>query len=420
MKTATAVEDAESKAGCRYSELLRLPYFDAPKMLTIDPMHNLFLGSAKYFFKNILLALDYITVAQLEMIQDRVNSFTVPSGIGKIPMKIASGFSSFTADQWKNWVLYFSIIAMRDIITGEVLECWKHFVLACRILCTKHITLENAKLGDALLLQFCRRTERIFGNEFITPNMHLHCHLFECITDYGPLHSFWCFAFERYNGILGSMPNNNRCIESQLMKRFLSESQILSFSIPDDEFSQQLAPLLPKTKHTGSIADTMLATTQVRGDNLQEWTLDSLGSCIDLPKFSSRCVLDSRQQDCIINLYSYLYSVSVTEIDIAHTCSSYSSVTLDGTFFGTNKSRSAASSIIIAQWDSSLTMRPSAPISELQATRIDKFYKHTITIKDEVKVHMLASLSWYKLTLKVCHLVNPHLCGTMIYLNTVA
>ena len=46
------------------------------------------------------------------------------------------------------------------------------------------------------------------------------------------------------------------------MKRFLSERQLLSYSIPDDEFSQQLAPLLPRTNHTGSIADTMLATMQ--------------------------------------------------------------------------------------------------------------------------------------------------------------
>ena len=59
-------------------------------------------------------------------------------------------------------------------------------------------------LGDALLLHFCRRTERIFG----TPNMHMHCHLRSYIKDYGPLHGFWCYSFERYNGILGSMPNN--------------------------------------------------------------------------------------------------------------------------------------------------------------------------------------------------------------------
>ena len=65
-------------------------------MLTIDPMYIVFVVTAKHFLKNILVALDYITVAQLNVIQDRV---TVPSGIGRIPMKIASGFSNFTVDQ---------------------------------------------------------------------------------------------------------------------------------------------------------------------------------------------------------------------------------------------------------------------------------------------------------------------------------
>lgn len=32
----------------RYSCLLKLPYFDAPRMLSVDPMHNLFLGSGKH------------------------------------------------------------------------------------------------------------------------------------------------------------------------------------------------------------------------------------------------------------------------------------------------------------------------------------------------------------------------------------
>ena len=144
LTTASAVEKAASTAGCRFSELLLLPYFDAPKMLVIDPMHNLFLGSAKYFIKDILIAMDYITTAQLETIQQRVNSISVPSGIGRIPLKVESGFSQFTADQWKNWVLYFSLIALRDILTDDNLECWRHFVLACRTLCTKQLTLENA------------------------------------------------------------------------------------------------------------------------------------------------------------------------------------------------------------------------------------------------------------------------------------
>lgn len=147
--------------------------------------------------------------------------------------------------------------------------------MGCRILGTKHITTDNIKLGDALLLQFCRRTEQLFGKGCITPNMHLHCHLAECMMDYGPLHSFWCFAFERYNGILGSMPNNNRSIESQLMQRFLTENQALSYSIPD-EFCEELLPVFPKIHNTGSVAQTLSSAEYNATFNVQKWTLDSL------------------------------------------------------------------------------------------------------------------------------------------------
>ena len=47
--TKSERDEAESASGCRYSVLLELPYFDAPRMLIVDPMHNLFLGSAKHF-----------------------------------------------------------------------------------------------------------------------------------------------------------------------------------------------------------------------------------------------------------------------------------------------------------------------------------------------------------------------------------
>ena len=39
--------DTERSSGVRYSCLLELPYFNAPRMCVIDPMHNLLLGTAK-------------------------------------------------------------------------------------------------------------------------------------------------------------------------------------------------------------------------------------------------------------------------------------------------------------------------------------------------------------------------------------
>ena len=99
IRTKTELQKAESRLGCRYSVLLKLPYFNALRMLIVDPMH-LFLGSAKYFLKNILVGQKITNETDLVVIQERVDSLVVPSDIGRIPHKILSGFASFTADQW--------------------------------------------------------------------------------------------------------------------------------------------------------------------------------------------------------------------------------------------------------------------------------------------------------------------------------
>lgn len=55
-----AATDAKSAAssfdrtGLRWSELLRLPYYDPTRFLVVDPMHNLFLGLIKEHFQGIL------------------------------------------------------------------------------------------------------------------------------------------------------------------------------------------------------------------------------------------------------------------------------------------------------------------------------------------------------------------------------
>lgn len=44
----TATDQQQNENGVRYSELLRLPYFDIVEYHVIDPMHNLLLGTGKY------------------------------------------------------------------------------------------------------------------------------------------------------------------------------------------------------------------------------------------------------------------------------------------------------------------------------------------------------------------------------------
>lgn len=223
-KSKTELAQMESRLGCRYSSLLDLPYFDPPTMLVIDPMHNLFLGLAKRFTKKVFLKGDILSNEDLKVIQNRIDHIVVPSDIGRIPHKISDSFRSFTADQYKNWVIHYSVICLYGLLSAVNLECWRHLVLACRILCKFSLTHDDVIIADALILRFCKRMEELFGKQLITPNMHMSCHIHECILDYGPLQNFWLFSFERFNGVLGKLPNNNRSIEVQMMRRYLSDA----------------------------------------------------------------------------------------------------------------------------------------------------------------------------------------------------
>lgn len=96
--------------------------------------------------------------------------------------------------------------------------------MASRLLSKQSPSQNDISIADKFLLHFCQRFETIYGREAVTPNMHMHGHLAECILDYGTMSSFWLLSFEQYNGVLRDQPTNNRSIEVQLMNRFIQDN----------------------------------------------------------------------------------------------------------------------------------------------------------------------------------------------------
>ena len=83
-----------------------------------------------------------------------------------------------------------------------------NFVRACIILTARVFEKNALNEAHSLLLTVARLIEENYGPEMITPNIYLSLHLTDCCRDYGPLYSFWCFSFERMNGMLGKLYNN--------------------------------------------------------------------------------------------------------------------------------------------------------------------------------------------------------------------
>ena len=157
-KTEQAKE--ESRLGCCYSVLLDLPCFRPIEMLPIDPMHNLFLGTAKPFARDLWIGRNILTHEALSIIEARLKNTIVPTGLGRLPVSIKTGIF-LTAEQWKN---YFSVYCLGDVLPLPQVECWRKFVLACRRLVKYSVTSDDIAVADGLLLKFCQRSAELYGD----------------------------------------------------------------------------------------------------------------------------------------------------------------------------------------------------------------------------------------------------------------
>ena len=227
--TASQRNKIEQSYDAKFSELHNLPSFDIVKYHIIDPMHNIFLGLAKHTMKT-WRDLDILQTSQYVLLQEKVDSVNPPTKIGRIPRKIGAGFVSFTADEWKHWILVYSTYALHEVIPENHFICWCLLVESCQLLCRPVLSTEQVQRAHSKLLEFCKMFEINYGSECCTPNMHMACHLQECVLDYVPLSSFWCFPFERYNGLLEGVKKSWNSPEKQMLQKFLGMQHIDSLS----------------------------------------------------------------------------------------------------------------------------------------------------------------------------------------------
>ena len=169
--------------------------------------------------------------------------------------------------------MLFSIHMLDDVIPKRHKECFRKFVFACQYICKRIISENDITIAHGLLIQFFKDFEILYVKEKVTSNMHLHLHLKDFLLDFGPIYSFWLFSFERYNGMLGNLPNSKRNIELQIMRRFCTENIIMNQENPQTH-EQVFGALLAKIDETGAPRGTLL---EIEVRNL-----------IDIAKLSSR------------------------------------------------------------------------------------------------------------------------------------
>ena len=378
-RTPASLQRAESNAGLRHSILLSLPYFDPVRFTVIDPMHNLYLGSGKHALE-VWVEKDLITKKDFPKLEEQIRSFTTPYNAGRLPTTIGSGYGGFTANQWSNWITIFSPILLKDILPAEDLRCWLLFVRACSLLKPQFIRRCDAESADLFLLQYCKKFQELYGPKSITPNMHLHVHLKQCILDYGPLHSFWCYPFERYNGILGNLHTNRKSIESQLMKKFCTSQAYVSSGTISPTVAQYLQDILDTTQR--STDSDILIFLHIQGSQLRHISSYALPPNNTLAKplqpHTSK-VLTAESLRKLKSIYEQLYPTKRVA-HLPHFFRQYGRVSLSGDIIGCamqGRNNCHSSSVIAAYWPGSGSSLLSIDYSRKRIGVVQYFIQHS-------------------------------------------
>ena len=406
--TKTALHDAVSSQGVRYTVLLELPYFDPIRFPVIDPMHNLFLGTGKHMMEVWLRhPSTNLSKESISIIEDLACAFVIPEGIGRLPSRMSTHFGGFTADQWRNWITIYSAICLWNIIPKEHWECWNLFVKAVKMISCRVIKLSDLSEADSLFLAFCVRFQELYGEKECTMNMHLHLHLFQSLQDYGPPNAFWLYAFERYNGILGSFHINNKAIESQLMERFL-ETQSLGSCLQTGMFDEDYLSILPVGNQAYSYRDVHIQQAShnvVQFLELPNGPLNVSLECLDafysmvkvIGPFKEKILteLETTQLEVVLN------ELLDTSVQVhSKFCVKFGKVILGDDLIGSSlPNSSVSSSLIMASWPTAPdSVSPQCAIGEVQYfLKVDVIQQYELEA-DNAKImnHTLAFVHWRK------------------------
>ncbi|KAI1785656.1 hypothetical protein LXA43DRAFT_899280 [Ganoderma leucocontextum] len=152
----------------------------------------------------------------LEQVRQDIESTTLPSWIEKAPSNFGSaGQGKLKADHWRTVCTINMVItlvrlwgtARSSFEEIEALKNFLHLIIAVDLATRRSTNPIRAATYEHHMHQYLRGLRSLYQSPLV-PNHHLSLHLRPLLEAFGPVHGWWAFAFERYNGLLQRMKTN--------------------------------------------------------------------------------------------------------------------------------------------------------------------------------------------------------------------
>jgi hypothetical protein len=144
---------------------------------------------------------------------------TLPSWLARAPRNFGSpNHGKLKADQWRTACLVNLVITLCRIWGGTqasqkhsiLLRNYLSLVIAVRWATMRSTSHHHATITEEYLTYYVRSTVEVFSTRALVFNNHASFHIPECLRMFGPVHGWWAFPFERYNGVLQRYNTNSK------------------------------------------------------------------------------------------------------------------------------------------------------------------------------------------------------------------
>ncbi|THV01678.1 hypothetical protein K435DRAFT_654794 [Dendrothele bispora CBS 962.96] len=190
---------------------------------------------------------------RLSEVREDMSKLRLPSWMSQAPSRPGdTAHGKFSADQWRAFCtinLPITLIRLwalepKDSREFQMLTNFMHLVTAVRLANMRTITQDRIDMFEEHMHMYLEGVRRLFPERNITPYQHMSMHFGSMLKRFGPVHSWRCFPFERYNYLLQNIPTNSRMgdIEKTVFTKFCKTQKLKSL-LNETNLPSSLKPL---------------------------------------------------------------------------------------------------------------------------------------------------------------------------------
>lgn len=201
-----------------FSPLLRVQGLDMVNDFSLDIMHLVFLGVVRKLVYYWIEGPKRTRIGRID--REKISEKLVrlkpitPSCFARKPRALEE-WKFWKATEWRTFLLYTGPMVLRKTLPTVLYE---HFLL---LWCGITLLLRNMHLdrAQALLLRFVKQSRRLYGEEFMTHNVHAISHLSDDARRFGDLMRMSAFVFEDNLGYLKRLIRSGNRPAAQMSNR---------------------------------------------------------------------------------------------------------------------------------------------------------------------------------------------------------